>query len=396
MSSTRFTRRCARGRAPRCARRRPRREGSSCRSPARRAAGRMRAASLSSRSFRSVASASAPMPGRSDIRRFARSSRSATRYTFTSASGATTVPMSRPSITTSPSRPSCRCRSRITSRTGECRATTGTIRSMRVSRIDAVTSVPAIQTRPSLVEGHRLGAGKVCERVGAPEVDAALHREPGERAVHRPGVEVAEAEPLGERARHSALAGAGRPVDRNDHRLTTEFRSSKKPGKLIATVSAPSSSDAFPRREAGDGAEHRDSMVAAGVDPASPKAGRDAGDRPAVLPGVDVGAAGAQAVGDRLDPVALLDAKLGGAADDALAARMRGEQRDERQLVDEPRDLGRRRPRRHRAPSTGSGRRRPVRAPPDAAVEDLRGARPSARARRAGRCDAGSARRRGS
>ena len=50
-------------------------------------------------------------------------------------------------------------------------------------------------------------------------------------------------------------------------------------------------------------------------------------------------AAGAQAVGHRLDAVALLHAQLLRAADDALAARMRGEQRDERELVDEQRHL---------------------------------------------------------
>src|SRR5256885_2195093 len=70
-------------------------------------------------------------------------------------------------------------------------------------------------------------------------------------------------------------------------------------------------------------------------------ASRAARDRPAVLAGLDLRAAGAQAVGDSLDPVALLDAKLGGSAHDALAARMRGEQRHERQLVDESRNLGR-------------------------------------------------------
>src|SRR5690349_1379335 len=112
-------------------------------------AGCIRSASCVSRARRSVASASAPMPGRSAVRRRARSARSATRYTLTSAFGATTVPMSRPSITTFPSRPSSRWRSRITSRTPGCAATTGTMRSIRCSRIDAVTSVPAMKTRLS-------------------------------------------------------------------------------------------------------------------------------------------------------------------------------------------------------------------------------------------------------
>jgi hypothetical protein len=64
-----------------------------------------------------------------------------------SACGATTVPMSRPSITTLPSSASSRWRSRITARTCGCLATTGTMRSMSDLRIEAVTSVSAIKTR---------------------------------------------------------------------------------------------------------------------------------------------------------------------------------------------------------------------------------------------------------
>src|SRR5205085_4831988 len=67
------------------------------------------------------------------------------------------------------------------------------------------------------LEPDRLGARELREGLLAAEVDAALHREPGERAVHRTGVQVAEAEPLCERTRHRTLACAGRPVDRHDH-----------------------------------------------------------------------------------------------------------------------------------------------------------------------------------
>ena len=54
-------------------------------------------------------------------------------------------------------------------------------------------------------------------------------------AVHRAAVEVAEAEPLGERARHRRLAGPGGPVDRDDHarklqRRRARARSATKPG----------------------------------------------------------------------------------------------------------------------------------------------------------------------
>ena len=51
----------------------------------------------------------------------------------------------------------------------------------------------------------------------------------------------------GEPPRDSALARAGGPIDCNDHRLVTDSSSSKKPGKLIATASAPPTST--PSRE---------------------------------------------------------------------------------------------------------------------------------------------------
>ena len=69
-------------------------------------------------------------------------------------------------------------------------------------------------------------ARELGQRLAGAEVDAALHREPRHGAVHRPRVEVAEAEALREAARHRALAGAGRPVDRDNHRFTTVSRSS--------------------------------------------------------------------------------------------------------------------------------------------------------------------------
>ena len=43
------------------------------------------------------------------------------------------------------------------------------------------------------------------------------HREPGQRAVHRAGIEVAEAEPLRQKAGDRALARACGPVDGDDH-----------------------------------------------------------------------------------------------------------------------------------------------------------------------------------
>ncbi len=126
-------------------------------------------------------------------------------------SGATTVPMSRPSMTTLPSSASSRWRSRITSRTSGWRATTGTMRSISAWRIADVTSVPAIETAPDLVEVDRVLARELAELLAVVEVERSLEREPGQRAVHRAGVEVAEAEPLGEAPRDRALAGPAGP-----------------------------------------------------------------------------------------------------------------------------------------------------------------------------------------
>src|SRR5437870_2605956 len=45
------------------------------------------------------------------------------------------------------------------------------------------------------------GAGELAEGRAVAEREAAGEREPGQRAVHRPGVEVAKAEPLGQELR---------------------------------------------------------------------------------------------------------------------------------------------------------------------------------------------------
>src|SRR5205823_4961960 len=98
-----------------------------------------------------------------------------------------------------------------------------------------------------VLERDRLLARERAEALAVGEVEAALEREPRERAVHRAGVEVAEGEPLGEPPGDRALSGPGRPVDCHDHRLVTDSRRSKNPGKLIAAASASPTST--PSRE---------------------------------------------------------------------------------------------------------------------------------------------------
>ena len=87
-----------------------------------------------------------------------------------------------------------------------------------VVRIAAVTSVPSTDTRRRVGVGADLerqvaGGGGHGIRVG--EVEAALEAPPRERAVHRPRVEVADAEPAGHGLGDAALAGARGAVDRD-------------------------------------------------------------------------------------------------------------------------------------------------------------------------------------
>src|SRR5436853_7849293 len=89
-----------------------------------------------------------------------------------------------------------------------------------------------------VVERHGEGRRELGERTAVPNGNAALQRKPRQRPVHRAGVEVAEREALRETARDRALPCPGGAVNGNDHRLETESRRSKNPGKLIATVSA--------------------------------------------------------------------------------------------------------------------------------------------------------------
>ena len=83
-----------------------------------------------------------------------------------------------------------------------------------------------MNTRPCSSNVTGVLARERAERRAVSERDPRSQREPGERAVHRAGVEVAEAEPLGERARDGALAGPCRAVDGDDHRCITESRRS--------------------------------------------------------------------------------------------------------------------------------------------------------------------------
>ena len=79
------------------------------------------------------------------------------------------------------------------------------------ARADEWDQIAALQRiKASLTPAEPLTVG---------EVERLLEGQPRERAVHRPGIEVAELEPLGEPPRDRALARAGGPVDGNNHQL---------------------------------------------------------------------------------------------------------------------------------------------------------------------------------
>ena len=77
-------------------------------------------------------------------------------------------------------------------------------------RISAVTSSPSSRTRSPTSMSLALGD----PARAAASLPAAAS---ADRAVHRPRVEVREAEPLGDGARDRGLAGPGRAVDGDDH-----------------------------------------------------------------------------------------------------------------------------------------------------------------------------------
>ena len=181
-------------------------------------AGCMRARSDSSRSLRSVASASAPMSGRSGLPPRARARPGRRRGRPSPRRRARRPCRCRgPRSPRRPSAASSRCRSRITSRTCGCRATTETIRSTRARRIAAVTSLPLMKTRPS--SSKVTGFSRASAPSGAPSPSGTPCWSASQVSARyiAPGVEVAEAEPLRERARDGALAGPGRAVDGDDH-----------------------------------------------------------------------------------------------------------------------------------------------------------------------------------
>ena len=70
---------------------------------------------------------------------------------------------------------------------------------------------------PVLPERNGMGSGDAGERGAVGEIDPVAPRDPGQRAVHRPRVEVPEAETPCERRGDRALPRSGWTVDGHDH-----------------------------------------------------------------------------------------------------------------------------------------------------------------------------------
>ena len=150
-----------------------------------------------------------------------------------------------------PDAPSSRCRSRITSRTSWWRATTGTIRSIRDWRIAEVTSMPAMKTRPasSNVTGfcarerrraarRRRAAGPRASRARSARGTSRPCRGSGSRAAPRACGRQCSCRRLPVRRwRQSSLGDLLQEVDRSR-------------GRISPRVSAPSISTPFAARRA--------------------------------------------------------------------------------------------------------------------------------------------------
>ena len=164
-----------------------------------------------------------------------------------------------------------RCLPRITSRTSGCRATAGTRRSISAARMPVETSSPAISTRPSRL--NVIGCSRARRASASPvlEIHCVSRSEPGERAVHgarcRGGRSRAGGRARAPPCSSPSLPGRRSPRSWRDSYACRAARGHrKKPGKLVSTASAPCSCDALARGNPCRRAEHRQPVIAAGVE----------------------------------------------------------------------------------------------------------------------------------
>jgi len=86
-----------------------------------------------------------------------------------------------------------------------------------LGRSDRLAHVLTVQGHPTSIESDLHGARDLAERGPVVEVRPGAERRQRDGAVHRSGVQVREAETLGERPRDSRLAGPRWAIDGNDH-----------------------------------------------------------------------------------------------------------------------------------------------------------------------------------
>jgi hypothetical protein len=113
--------------------------------------------------------------------------------------------------------PSARCFSTRARRTPGIAATTEACLPTSTVRMAAVTSSPFSRRAALRLQLDIGGARQLFHAVHVGGVRVLAHGPQRHGAVHGAGVDVGEAQPAGQAARNGALAGAGGPVDGDDH-----------------------------------------------------------------------------------------------------------------------------------------------------------------------------------
>ncbi len=210
------------------------------------------------------AATSSTLPPISRTRRAARSCGDAVMNSLSVASGNTTVPMSRPSMTPPPwsPRPGALAGAQLgaDTRVGGHGADGGG----HLAAADLGRDVIAVDEHAVVGHAQRHRAGQLGDGILVGDRDAAAQRGTRHRPVHRPGVEVLEPEAGGEGVADGALAGTGGTVDGdqqlmpltqrtpsslNGHPALRAASPSRYPARLCTPTtarSANSASDAAP------------------------------------------------------------------------------------------------------------------------------------------------------
>ena len=163
-----------------------------------------------------------------------------------------------------------RCSSSSTARTSACAETSETAADTAGRRISWLTSRSAATMRPSARKRDARLASQSRERGAVVGGHALAQSEIGHRPVHRAGVQVGVAEPRRQQPGQRALARPGRAVDGDHgHAGSTSARTSVKPGNVRRGGPETTHAHSGGTDQAGDRAEHGETMVAAAGDRAA-------------------------------------------------------------------------------------------------------------------------------